>query len=81
MGSDPEQGQCGTASRRALSVGRLLGRWAHLGAGEHKDGEVHSRLANGVEELRLAADSVVARAGETVGACPNFRSGHRLSSA
>lgn len=81
MGGDADQEQFRTRSRRALSVGRLLGCWARLGAREHKGREVHYRLVNGVEELLAAADGVVAVAGQTIGAWPKFGRGRKASSA
>ncbi|MDP9419669.1 MAG: metalloregulator ArsR/SmtB family transcription factor [Actinomycetota bacterium] len=45
-----------------------------LVARERKGREVHYRLIDGVEELLAAADAVVAVAGITIGACPNFGS-------
>jgi DNA-binding transcriptional ArsR family regulator len=45
-----------------------------LVARERKGREVHYRLVDGVEELLAAADAVVAVAGTTIGACPNFGS-------
>lgn len=52
-----------------------------LVARERKGREVHYRLVNGVEELLAAADAVVAKAGGTIGACPNFGSGRKANSA
>ncbi len=81
MGCDTGHEQCGTPSRRALFVESLLGCWARLGSREHKGREVHYRLINGVEDLLAAADGVVAVAGQTIGACPNFGRGRKASSA
>lgn len=52
-----------------------------LVARERNGREIHYRLVTGVEELLAAADSVVALAGETIGVCPNFGTGRKLSSA
>ncbi len=45
-----------------------------LVARERKGREVHYRLIGGVEELLAAADAVLAVAGTTIGACPNYGS-------
>jgi hypothetical protein len=37
--------------------------------------EVHYRLVEGVAEVLVAADRVLAVAGETVGACPRYGAG------
>lgn len=52
-----------------------------LVTGERKGREVHYRRFNGVEELLAAADGVVAVAGQTIGACPNFGSGRQARSS
>lgn len=52
-----------------------------LVARERKGREVHYRLLDGVEEVLAAADGVLAVAGDTVGACPNFGSGGKVKSA
>ncbi len=52
-----------------------------LVARERKGREVHYRLIDGVEELLAAADSVLAVAGTTIGACPNFGSRTKQRSA
>ena len=46
-----------------------------LAAREKRGREVHYRLIPGVAELLVAADEVIALAGETVGACPRYGSG------
>ena len=43
-----------------------------LVARERRGREVHYRLIDGVDELLGAADSVLERAGDTVGACPKY---------
>lgn len=60
---------------------------AHLGclwecglvARERRGREVHYRLIDGVAELLAAADSILGRAGETVGACPKYGHGARAA--
>lgn len=62
---------------------------AHLGclwdcglvARERRGREVYYRLVDGVAEVFAACDALLERAGETVGACPNFgtRSGRRAA--
>jgi DNA-binding transcriptional ArsR family regulator len=39
---------------------------------ERRGREIHYRLVDGLEELLLAADGVLARTGERVVACPRF---------
>ena len=46
-----------------------------LVARERRGREVHYRLVEGVAELLAAADRILARAGDTVGACPNYGRG------
>lgn len=48
-----------------------------LVARERRGREVHYRLVEGVEELLGAADTILDRAGETVGACPKYGHGRR----
>lgn len=43
-----------------------------LVARERRGREVHYRLVDGVANLLAAADAVLVRAGETVGACPRY---------
>lgn len=43
-----------------------------LVAREKRGREVHYRLIGGVAELLAAAETVLAQAGETVGACPRY---------
>lgn len=58
---------------------------AHLGclwecglvARERRGREVHYRLIDGVVEFLDAADAILDRAGETVGACPKYGHGRR----
>lgn len=52
-----------------------------LVARERRGREVHYRLIDGVDELLAAADSVLDRAGDTVGACPKYGHGHRAVAA
>ena len=46
-----------------------------LVARERGGREVRYRLVEGVAELLSASDAVLARAGETIGACPRYGSG------
>ena len=46
-----------------------------LVAREKRGREVYYRLIDGVADLLIAADAVLAEAGETVGACPRYGSG------
>ncbi len=72
----------GTGLTQANASAHLCCLWeCGLVARERKGREVHYRLVNGVEELLAAADEVVAVAGQTIGACPNFGSGRNVSSA
>lgn len=48
-----------------------------LVARERRGREVHYRLIDGVDELLRAADSVLERAGDSVGACPKYGHGRR----
>lgn len=48
-----------------------------LVARERRGREVHYRLIDGVDELLSAADSVLKRAGDSVGACPKYGHGRR----
>jgi len=48
-----------------------------LVARERRGREVHYRLIDGVDELLGAADAVLDRAGDTVGACPKYGRGQR----
>lgn len=50
-----------------------------LVARERRGREVHYRLVEGVGELLSAADVVLDRAGETVGACPKYGRGRRAA--
>lgn len=50
-----------------------------LVAREKRGREVFYRLIDGVAELLVAADAVLAEAGETVGACPRY--GNRRQAA
>lgn len=50
-----------------------------LVARERRGREVHYRLVDGVAELLAAADAVLDRAGETVGACPKYGYGRRAA--
>jgi DNA-binding transcriptional ArsR family regulator len=50
-----------------------------LVARERRGREVHYRLIDGVDELLRAADSVLERAGDTVGACPKYGYGRRAA--
>ncbi|MGE0066769.1 MAG: ArsR/SmtB family transcription factor [Solirubrobacterales bacterium] len=50
-------------------------------ARERRGREVHYRLIDGVDELLGAADSVLDRAGHTVGACPKYGHGRRAAAA
>ena len=43
-----------------------------LVARERRGREVHYRPVEGVVELLAAADAILVRAGDTVGACPNY---------
>lgn len=43
--------------------------------------EVHYRLAEGVSELLVAADSIIARAGDSIGSCSRYGRGKRLQAA
>src|SRR5687767_10329958 len=53
--------------------GHLACLWdCGLVARERRGREIHYRLVPGVGELLAAADAVLARAGQTVGACPRF---------
>lgn len=53
--------------------GHLACLWeCGLVARERRGREVYYRLLDGVAELFLAADAVLAAAGETVGACPRY---------
>lgn len=58
-----------------LPVGLRPGR-----PGARKGREIRYRLVNGVDELLAAADGVVAMAGQTIGACPNFGSDRTANS-
>ena len=46
-----------------------------LVAREKRGREVYYRLIDGVAELLAAADTVLAEAGQTIGACPRYGSG------
>ncbi len=71
-----------TGLTQANASARLCCLWDWgLVAREGKAREVHYRLVNGVEELLAPAEGVVAVAGQTIGACPNFGSSRKLSSA
>lgn len=48
-----------------------------LVARERRGREVYYRLIDGVDELLSAADSVLERAGDSVGACPKYGHGRR----
>ena len=48
-----------------------------LVARERRGREVHYRLIDGVDELLRAADAVLERAGDSVGACPKYGYGRR----
>ena len=48
-----------------------------LVARERRGREVHYRLVDGVGELLTAADAILDRAGDTVGACPKYGHGRR----
>lgn len=50
-----------------------------LVARERRGREVHYRLVEGVEELLVAADSILDRAGETLGACPKYGYGREAA--
>ena len=50
-----------------------------LVARERRGREVHYRLIDGVDELLSAADAVLDRAGDTVGACPKYAHGRRAA--
>ena len=52
-----------------------------LVARERRGREVHYRLVDGVAELLGAADTVLDRTGDTVGACPKYGHGLRASAA
>ena len=50
-----------------------------LVARERRGREVHYRLIDGVSELLAAADGILDRAGDTVGACPKYGHGRRAA--
>lgn len=50
-----------------------------LVARERHGREVHYRLIDGVAELLAAADSILERAGATVGACPKYGHGRQAA--
>lgn len=50
-----------------------------LVAREKRGREVYYRLIDGVSELLVVADSILAVAGETVGACPRYGGGRRAA--
>lgn len=50
-----------------------------LVARERRGREVHYRLVDGVEALLRAADTILDRAGDTVGACPKYGHGRRAA--
>lgn len=50
-----------------------------LVAREKRGREVYYRLVGGVAELLSAADLILAKAGETVGACPRYGQGRRVA--
>lgn len=50
-----------------------------LVAREKRGREVYYRLIAGVAELFCAADTILAVAGETVGACPRYGAGRRAA--
>jgi DNA-binding transcriptional ArsR family regulator len=52
-----------------------------LVARQRRGREVHYRLVEGVAELLVAADQVLAVAGETVGACPRYGAGTRAKTS
>ena len=52
-----------------------------LVARERRGREVYYQLIVGVDELLSAADSVLDRAGDTVGACPKYGLGRRAAAA
>lgn len=52
-----------------------------LVARERRGREVHYRLIDGVEQLLAAADAVLDRAGDTLGACPKYGHGRRDAAA
>lgn len=52
-----------------------------LVARERRGREVHYRLVDGVTQLLEAADEVLDRAGDTVGACPKYGHGRREAGA
>lgn len=71
-----------TGLTQANVSGHLSCLWdCGLVARERKGREVHYRLIDGVEELLAAADAVLALAGTTIGACPNFGSGTKRRTA
>lgn len=50
-----------------------------LVARERRGREVHYRLIEGVDELMIAADGILDRAGDTVGACPKYGHGQEAA--
>ena len=50
-----------------------------LVARERRRREVYYRLTDGVAGVLAAADEVLARAGQTVGACPRYGTGRRAA--
>ena len=50
-----------------------------LVARERRGREVRYRLIDGVSELLAAADGILDRAGDTVGACPKYGHGRRAA--
>lgn len=50
-----------------------------LVARERRGREVHYRLIDGVDQLLSAADAILDRAGDTVGACPKYGHGRRAA--